>query len=313
MQKFEDISQYSPKKGLCLTIGNFDGLHLGHQELIKRTQQIAREKDLDFAVMTFWPHPRTVVASAKAHLPLTDRAERLRLLEALGVPMLFELPFNTSLANLSARDFVKQVLKPLSLSQLVIGHDFRMGHKREASTEELKKLGDEYGFEVEQIPALSMDGLAVSSSRLRAAIAQGNVESAQTLLGRPYALNGKIVSGDARGRTLGFPTANLGQIQTLLPALGIYACLAHIDESILPAAVSVGTNPTFDGHKITVESFLLEGGRDLYNQPMRLEFIARLREQRKFPSAEALAQQISLDVEKTKEILTDWGKKFDHR
>lgn len=309
MLVLDDISGYCPTRGLCLTIGNFDGLHLGHQALIDRTRQSAAEKNLDFAVMTFWPHPRTVLAPQKPHFPLMDREERLRLLQAMKLPLLFELPFDNALASQSARDFVEKSLMPLGLSHLVIGHDFSMGRGREGTAEALRKLGAELSFSLERISPVTVDGVPVSSSRLREAIARGDVEMARAMLGRNYSIQGKIEHGDARGRELGFPTANLGEIHSLLPGHGIYACLAHVKGKILPAAVSIGTNPTFNGQKTTVESFLLEDGEDLYGEDMRLEFVARLRDQRKFASAAELTRQIGQDVAKAREILAVYGKK----
>lgn len=282
---------------------------MGHQALIKRTRELALEKNFDFAVMTFWPHPRTIISPSSSHFPLTAHSERLRLLEAMSVPVVFELPFDIHLAAMSAQDFVQRKLLPLKLSQLVIGHDFSMGHKREGTPARLEELASTLDFSLERIPAVMQNGKAVSSSRLREAIAKGDVETARAMLGRNYSIQGKIVHGDARGRVLGFPTANLAEIHNLLPAQGIYACLAHINGKILPAATSIGTNPTFDGNKITVETFLLEGGEDLYGQDMRLEFVARIRDQRKFDSPEDLSRQISLDVEKIRELLANKGKK----
>lgn len=303
MRVVEDISSYSPARGLCLTIGNFDGLHLGHQEFIRAAAEIAGEKGLDFAAMTFWPHPRTVLKPESPHFPLADRDERLRLMEAMGVPLVFELPFDKHVAALSAREFAERILMPISLSHLVIGHDFSMGRNRQGAPDVLRAIGASCGFALDQIPAFKINGEPVSSSRLRQTIAKGDMQEARKMLGRNYALNGKIVHGEARGRLMGFPTANLGQTRSLLPGFGVYACLAHVNGKTLPAATSVGVNPTFDGRAATVESFFLEGGEDLYDQDMRLEFVAKIRDQIKFPSAEDLARQISRDTEKAREIL----------
>ncbi len=303
MRVIDDIATYSPEKGLCLTIGNFDGLHLGHQSLINRTREIAAKENLDFAVMTFWPHPRTVVHERMPHFPLADRADRLRMMESLNIPLVFELPFDRHMAAMSAKDFAAQILKPLSLSWLVIGYDFNMGHNRDGTAEVLKKLGKSCGFNLEQIPPYTIKGIPVSSSLLRQAILNGDMNTAREMLGRNYSVNGKIVHGKGRGRGLGYPTANLGNIHNLLPGNGVYACLAHIDGKTLQAATCIGTTPTFDGQETTVESFLLEGGEDIYGKDMRLEFIEKIRDQAKFASAEKLAEQIGLDIKKIKEIL----------
>ena len=303
MRILSDLPKQAPQRGLCLTIGNFDGLHLGHQALIRRAAEAARERGLDFAAMTFWPHPRALLHPGESRAPLASRAERMRLLEAAGVPLAFELPFTAELAAMSAREFVERRLMPLSLSHLVVGHDFRMGRGRGDGADGLAELGRALGFTLESIPAVEAGGAPISSSRLRAAVAQGDVALARALLGRPHSISGKIVHGDARGRTLGFPTANLGDIEGLPPGHGIYACVAHVKGKRLPAAVSIGVNPTFNGGKTTIEAFLLEGGGDLYGEAMRLDFIARLRDQRKFPSAEELARQIAIDAAQAREIL----------
>lgn len=308
MRILDTIDTYRPQKGLCLTIGNFDGLHCGHQALIKRARQSALQKDLDFAVMTFWPHPRQVVAASGLHSPLTTRERRMSLLESRGVPLVFELPFNSAIAAMPAETFVSQYLKPLGLAHLVVGHDFSMGHKRDGTVPILRELGKRHAFTLEQIPALEIAGLPVSSSRLRAAISSGDMDAARAMLGRNYAIYGTVVHGEARGRLLGFPTANLGNVSTLLPGHGIYATIAHTDHETLKAVTSIGTNPTFNGNETTVETFLLEGGKDLYGQKLGLEFVEKIRDQQKFPTPEALARQIGKDVEKAGRILTDQGK-----
>lgn len=305
MRVIDSVSKYSPKRGLCLTIGNFDGLHKGHQALINRTREIAAEKDLDFAVMTFWPHPRAALSASAPHFPLTDRAERLRLMEAMGIPLVFELPFDSRVAGMSAREFAGRALAPLSPAWLVTGYDFCMGHNREGTPEVLNKLGRELGFSVERIPPFETGGAPASSSRARAYLARGDMSAARELLGRPYALNGTIIHGEGRGRILGYPTANLGNVQSMLPAGGVYACLAHAGEKTLPAATSIGSNPTFNGGGTTIESFLLKGGGDLYGQSMRLEFVEKIRDQKKFASAEELALQIGRDAERAGEILSN--------
>lgn len=303
MRVLANIKQYMPDRGLCLTIGNFDGLHLGHKALIERARAVARERDLDFAVMTFWPHPRLVLGGATDHASLATREERLRLLEKLGVPLVFELPFNADIACLSARDFAQKTLLPLSLDSLLVGHDFCMGRGREGTAEVLEKLGADFGFRLERIPALTLDGAPVSSSRLREAIKGGDLREAAAMLGRNYTISGVVTHGDARGRTMGYPTANLSGIATLLPGHGIYATWAHINGQTLPAATSIGTNPTFNGRHTTVETFLLKGGEDLYGKEMRLEFVEKIRDQRKFSSAQELEKQIGLDVKKIEKLL----------
>lgn len=295
--------------GSCVTIGNFDGVHLGHQALIKKARDIAADKNLNFALMTFWPHPRLIVPGHAGHLYLTGQEERLRLLKALGVPKVLEIPFTADLAAMSARDFIKEFLLPLNPRSLVIGHDFTLGHNREGNVQSLNSLGKEYGFEIEQLPPLLHDGLPVSSTRLRKLIEEGDVTAAALLLGRPYALEGTVIHGFGRGATLGFPTANMEVGKRLLPGMGVYAAIAQIDGKTCPAVVSIGRNPTFNGGEISVESFLLDCTENLYGKNLRLEFIQRLRGQCKFPNAEALVARIQLDVLAACECLNPYMQK----
>lgn len=290
-------------KGLCATIGNFDGLHLGHRALINHAFKEAREKDLDLAIISFWPHPREVLRADKSHVPLVTQVERRKLLESLGVPLLIELPFTPDFAALSASDFIRQYLLPAPLRHLVVGHDFTLGHNREGSIEVLRSLSDQYGFGVTQLQAINAAAMPVSSSRLRSLISEGKVREAAVLLGRHYSMEGKIASGEGRGHTLGFPTANLEDIATLIPGSGIYATIAHVDDRAYGALTNIGNNPTFNGKRQTVETFLLDASGDFYGKRMRLDFIERLRDEQKFESPKALVTQIEKDVAKARQIL----------
>lgn len=292
-----------PENGLCLTIGNFDGMHIGHQALISSTRNLAKKSGLDFAIMTFWPHPRTVLPSRFGHMPLATRRDRLDLLAASGADAIIELPFTQALAALSPAEFVEMHLAPMNLRHLVVGHDFTLGKDRSGTIDILRELGKSHNFKVDQINGILLDGAAVSSSRLRKTLLEGDVESAAKLLGRFYRLEGKVAHGDGRGSTLGFPTANLVGIETLIPADGVYATFAWHHGHCYPAVTSIGSNPTFNGSHRTVETFIPGEKINLYDSRLRLDFVARIRGMTKFPDVASLVAQMAADTERAMDIL----------
>lgn len=290
--------------GTGLTIGNFDGLHLGHQALVRRTLDVCRLKGLTPVIMTFWPHPRQVLFPDRGHVPLTSREDRLSLLEGMGVPHVLELPFTRELASLDAADFARTHFAPMRLRHLVVGHDFSLGRDRGGQVPVLRQLGGQWSFAVERLEAVAAgEGLVVSSTALRQLIVRGDVAQAAKLLGRCHSFCGEVVHGEGRGRTLGFPTANLRCGEVVLPAEGVYATRAHVNGHVWPAATSIGHKPSFGGTRVGVETFLLEGGQDLYGCTMRLEFVERLRAERRFASVEALVRQIADDVVAARNVL----------
>lgn len=282
----------------ALTIGNFDGVHLGHQALIRRTCAVARAAGQRSLVLTFWPHPRAVLGSGQAPPPLTSREERRRRILALGVDELLELPFTPALAITAPEEFIRQRLMPLNVRHLLIGHDFSLGRGRSGGPDVLRGLGEKYSFGVEQLEPVLQLGSIVSSSRIRRCVAEGDVETAAALLGTFHSCEGSIAHGMGRGRDLGFPTANMTLPETLLPPSGVYATLARVDglPGARQAVTNIGRNPTFDGTALSVESFLLDAHGDFYGRTLRLEFVARLREERRFDGPEALMRQIAQDV-----------------
>lgn len=290
------------RKPTCLTIGNFDGVHLGHQSLLGLAAKIASEKNLDFQIVTFWPHPREVLRGKACHLPLASRAERIRLLKAAGASVVREIPFTPVLASLTAEQFVEDYLLPLGIRELAIGHDFTLGRQREGDAPLLEKIGSKFGFGVTQAAAFEVDGAPVSSTRLRECLSRGDVNSASKMLGRKYALAGKIAHGAGRGAGLGFPTANLGPVCELVPANGVYATHASIGGKKYRAVTNIGCNPTFGGTARTIESFLLACNGDLYGSDLRLEFVERLRGEQKFDSPASLARQIQLDIARAESL-----------
>ena len=294
-------------QGTGVTIGNFDGVHLGHQALVRRTLETCAAGGLDCVVVTFQPHPRTVLTPERPHAPLSTRAERFALLERLGVRHILELPFTRELAALPPEAFVRDYLLPLKPRELVVGHDFTLGRGRSGHPELLQRLGADLGFRVEQVPAVLAGHEPVSSTRLRRCLADGDVSLARRLLGRPYAVAGTVAHGEGRGTGLGFPTANLEGAATLLPGGGVYATRARIGGQNFDAVTNIGHKPTFGGKRLTVESFLLDADGDFYGAELALEFVARLRGEQRFADAAALARQISADVTRARSVLAAGG------
>lgn len=303
MLLFSRVEDVRLPKDACITIGNFDGVHLGHQALIAAAQKVAREKDLDFLLMTFWPHPRLVLANNAGHRPLTTRARRLELFGQLGVERAMELEFTPTLAQLSPEEFVKNYLAPLKMRQLVIGHDFSLGQGRAGNADLLRRLGEKYGFNVAQIPAMEIDGQPVSSTRLRKCLEHGNVGEAARLLGRNYSICGHVGHGFGRGSGLGFPTANLEDQKTLVPGDGVYATFARCAGQVFRAVTNIGKNPTFEAKNRSIESFLLNTELNLYGKNLELEFVARLRGEKRFASPRELSAQIARDAEAAQNML----------
>ncbi len=289
-----------------LTIGSFDGVHLGHQSLIKKLVDGAHAVGAPAVVLTFHPHPVVVLRGKTGNIYLTLPEERADILSGLGVDMVIIEPFTRELANTSAREFIERLYNRLGLNHLLIGHDFALGRGREGNFDVLSKLGLEFGFEVEEVQAIQSQGEIISSSQIRLLLEAGDVSRAGLWLGRPYLVRGEVVSGDRRGRSIGFPTANLSVTPgKILPASGVYACRAWVDGQVWGAATNIGVRPTFDGQGpiLHLEAHLLDYSGDLYGQTISLEFIERLRGEVRFPDIQALIAQISQDVQQTRVLL----------
>jgi len=290
-----------------LTIGSFDGVHLGHQHLIKKLVDGAHAVGAPAVVLTFHPHPVVVLRGKIGAIYLTLPEERADILSGLGVDMVIMEPFTRELAQTSARDFIKRLNNRLGLNHLLIGHDFALGRGREGNFDVLSKLGLEYGFEVEEVEVVQSQGEIISSSQIRLLLEAGDVNRAGQWLGRPYLVSGKVISGDRRGRSIGFPTANLSVTPgKILPTSGVYACRAWVDGQVWGGATNIGVRPTFDGQgsALHLEAHLLDYSGDLYGQTISLEFIERLRGEVRFPDIQALIAQISQDVQQTRDLLS---------
>ena len=291
----------------AVTIGKFDGVHIGHVEIIHQLDHIAETRGLTAAVVTFDKHPAALFRPEARPVEITGMARRIELIEQAGVQTNLVLPFTHELAALSPREFVTRVLVHALHAQVVlVGHDFRFGSHAEGDAAQLRAFGVELGFDVVLIDDVSsVNGLRVSSSRIRLVMGEGDVEGACALLGRMPAVRGTVVHGAKRGRELGYPTANLSQEATgLIPADGVYAGWLTDAGVRYPAAISVGSNPTFEGiHLRTVEAFVLDASLDLYGHVVVVEFAARLRGMVAFAGIEALIEQMNVDVLDVRKVL----------
>lgn len=291
--KFEGLSKLRPAG---LTIGGFDGVHRGHQALLRRLVEDAHKHSLEAIALTFDPLPRQVLGKKHNDL-LTNLKDRTTYLANLGIDGVVVLPFNRDLAQTSAQDFVDMLAQHLELRVLWVGPDFTLGQSQEGDVRFLQQAGKEYGFRVHTVAPFLWQGKPVHSTRIRQALRKGDVVSANAMLGRPYHLLGKVVAGERRGRTLGFPTANLDiPPARLLPTNGIYVCRAHLARGTFGAVINVGTRPTFDEGIKTVEAHLLDFSADIYGEQMELKFLAYLRPERKFDKVETLVAQMQEDL-----------------
>ncbi len=287
-----------------ITLGNFDGVHLGHRELFRHLVKTARQLDCPSIVYTFDPHPLKLLAPDKAPRLLNTAEEKRRLIAASHVDYLIESPFDTEFAKMSPEQFVEDILiNKLHVKALIVGYDYAFGKGRGGDTEFLKACGKEKGFSVEVLQPVGGDGLPYSSTRIRTMIAAGDVAEVVRLLGRQYNLEGVVVPGDQRGRELGFPTANLETEKEQLPAPGVYAVKVRHDLQEYGGVVNIGTRPTFDGKTSTIEVYLLDYTGQLYGQKMRIYFVERLRGEQKFASVDHLVGAIEGDIAKARQIL----------
>ncbi|MBI4296568.1 MAG: bifunctional riboflavin kinase/FAD synthetase [Chloroflexi bacterium] len=300
----EELAQISPAKDTLLTIGVFDGVHLGHKYLIAQLVQRARHLDLLSGVITFRQHPQQVLTGSGLSR-LTSLEQRIALIKFEGVDFVLALSFTQELSRLTAGEFIGLLKKHLRMRGLVVGPDFTFGHKREGNIDRMRELGRDMNFSLTVISPIMLDGDVASSSAIRQALAEGDVDKARRLLGRRFSLSGRVVSGSGRGRQLGFPTANLAvDPEQALPADGIYATLAHIGDKTYQSVTSIGRRPTFDNGERTVEVYIFDFSGNLYGYELTIDIIKRLREEKRFDSVQQLKEQIEKDIEQSKGILS---------
>ena len=300
-RSLEEVTLYES----WLTIGVFDGVHRGHQEIIRRLTEGAHANDVSAVVLTFDPHPAHVIGRGEIGL-LTLPDERAELLASMNVDMVITEHFTKDLSMVTAFDFMSRLRRHLGLKHLMIGYDFALGKGREGNAVRLTEIGRELGYSVEVVSALSDESGVISSTEIRKLVSVGNVTEAAQLMGHSYSLRGPVIRGDGRGKQIGVPTANIDYPrEKIVPAKGIYAGWAYVGNEKHMAAISIGLNPTFtpDKQTLSVEAYLLDFDADIYGKELKIEFIARLRDELKFDSVEALVEQIWIDVEEAKRIL----------
>jgi riboflavin kinase/FMN adenylyltransferase len=280
-----------------VALGVFDGVHLGHRAILETAVERAKATGGTAVACTFDPHPAEVLQPDRAPLPITTLDERLALIAETGITVPVVVPFTAQLAAMEPEAFVKEVLvERLGAREIVVGFNHRFGRGARGDTALLGELGERLGFHVAVVPPTDVDGTPVSSSAIRAALQRGDLDQAARLLGRPYFVGGQVVAGAGRGRTLGFPTANIAADRPLLIPAGVYACRLAVGDAVYGAVLNAGIRPTFGEKVFTLEAHVLDFSGDLYNRRVRLDFVRRLREERKFSGIDALKAQIEADV-----------------
>ena len=298
---------YSPDtQSVALTIGNFDGVHLGHQALLNELRAAAQTRELQTAVVIFEPHPREFFTPQQAPTRLTSLREKLELFASLGIDRVHVCRFNARFAQMSAAEFIHALHEKLSAKFVLIGDDFRFGSGRAGDFALMEKIGMQHGFAVQSVHSVLHNGVRISSTAVRAALAEGNMRMAQSYLGRPYSISGRVEHGNGLGKQLGFPTANIQLKHNRPPLSGIFVVQAHAEGmGVLQGVASLGVRPTVhqDG-KPVLEVHLFEFAQQIYSKHIRLDFLHKLRDEEKYPDMETLTRQIALDVKNAKQWFT---------
>jgi len=305
MQHYSSFEE-APPSPVWLTIGVFDGVHRGHQAILRQLAEGAHHDSAASLVVTFHPHPAVVLGKIEYPRYLTSPQERARLLGEAGVDMIITLPFTLQMAALSAEEFMRWISSRFEIRQVLAGSDFALGKGREGNVTRLRQIGEQMGFGLQVIQPVLLDGERISSSLIRDHLQKGEVQQASRLLGRYYRISGRVIHGDGRGKQLGFPTANIQfWEEQLLPAGGVYATWAWLNGVRYPSVTNLGFRPTFDQHSLQphLETHLLDFQQDLYNQPIELDFIQHLRSEIRFASVDALIEQVNKDKKTAEEVL----------
>lgn len=293
------------RKRTVVTIGNFDGVHLGHQKILNGVVDRARAGDLESAVLTFYPHPASVLRPNAAPTLLMTLEQRLAAFDAMGINAALVLQFDAELAKISAEDFAEQFLvDALRAKAVLVGENFRFGNRQGGDVKLLQEIGRRSDFDVVIVPPVVQNGVPVSSTAVRDALREGRVEDAEPLLGRPFSLKGEIRPGTGQGRKLIVPTLNLVTEQETLPKNGVYATATVLGPKIYWSVTNVGVRPTFDGQRLAIESHLFDFSEQLTSGKMEVIFLSRLRDERKFSGPEALREQVLKDIDRAKGIVT---------
>jgi riboflavin kinase/FMN adenylyltransferase len=304
MQLVYGLPQPINERPTVLTIGVFDGVHLGHRRLIGSAVNRARTLGYQSAALTFDPHPDLVIRPERRRLYLTSLEERIELIGDLGVDLLIVLPFTHETKALTAQQFMEQLCGAVALRELWVGPDFGLGRGREGNLDRLREIGHTLGYKVHPVDFVPLNGGRISSSRIREALEAGDVDLAAALLDRPFSIRGEVVQGDRRGRTIGFPTANIAVDEMhIIPGNGVYVCRAYVGAEVYGAVTNVGVRPTFDGVRRTVEAYLFDFAEDIYGEMLKLRFLHRLRGEQKFNGVAELVAQINRDTAAGREWL----------
>ena len=289
----------------CLAIGMFDGVHLGHQQVLRQAIEDSHRNEARSVAVTFDRHPASVIAPGRAPALLQTRAQRLRAIESLGIDAALLIKFDKALSRKPGAEFVHELADGVgAIHSICVGANFAFGHKREGNVELLRTLGQTLGFHVHGLQAVSLDGQAVSSTRIRAAVKDGHLDAAGQMLGRTFAIEGTVIEGEHQGRKLGFPTANLDTDGLVLPPNGVYAAHARLDQATHRAVLNIGLRPTLASPEpaLQVEAHLLDFNGELYGQAMEIELADRLRDEQRFGSTDELATQISRDIKRARTL-----------
>jgi riboflavin kinase/FMN adenylyltransferase len=311
MKIYHGIDDFSKLNYAVVTSGTFDGVHLGHQKIFTRLREIATRHQGETVVLTFWPHPRLVLHPEDESLKLLNTfEEKAALLKDQGIHHLIRIPFTKEFSQLTSEQFIREILvETIGTKKLVIGYDHHFGKNREGSFEQLKLNAPKYGFEVEEIPRQDVDHVGVSSTKIRQALEDGDIETATHFLGKPYSITGRVVSGDKLGRLMGYPTANI-EIDTkykLIPMDGIYAATVLHEHTTYGGMLYIGNRPTINGTKKNIEINIFNFNRDIYGESLTLYIHKLIRGDIKFSDLEALKEQLSLDKEAAQAILKNFS------
>ena len=298
MEQLTTTAEFKSNTQSVITIGTFDGVHVGHRAIMQRLVAAAKEQGLVSTVLTFFPHPRMVLQKNSDIKLINTLSEKKQLLENIGLDYFVVEPFTHEFSRLSALEYVRDILvTQLKAKKIIIGYDHRFGRNRNADIQDLKKYGEQFGFEVEEISAQQLDEVSVSSTKIRKALAKGDIHTANTYLGYAFTIEGTVTQGKALGRTIGYPTANLHVPQTykLIPKNGVYVVKALVNNTLTYGITSIGTNPTVGGTAKSIETFFLDTNTDLYGKELQLQFLQHIREEATFKDLESLKQAIQKD------------------
>ncbi len=306
MKIFHSINDFTSTKKTILTLGTFDGVHLGHKKILSKLIQNSANKEFESLVLTFFPHPRMVLQEGSALKLLSTITEKVALIEELGIENIVIHPFDEAFSRLTAEEFVRDVLvEKFQIHKIIIGYDHRFGRNRTADINDLIGFGLEYGFEVEQISVKEINDISVSSTKIRTALQEGNMNLANSYLGYNYFLSGTVVKGKQLGGTIGYPTANLQIAETfkLIPQNGVYIVQSQIQNKVVFGMMNIGNNPTVGGQQQSIEVFFLDFEADLYQKELQVSILQRIRSEKKFNSIEELKEQLHKDEQTVVEYI----------